>query len=58
MGLGLLGWILEKPTDDDRIAAILDAKPTAIWLSFGSDLGKYVKQVNFSTLSGFLALFD
>lgn len=49
MGFGLLAWILDKPTDDDRIATILDERPTAIWLSFGSDLGKYVKRVSQST---------
>ena len=45
MGFGLLGWILDRPTDDDRIVAILEERPTAIWLSFGPDLGKYVKKV-------------
>jgi len=45
MGFGLLGWILDKPTDDDRVIAILEGRPTAIWFSFGSDLGKYIKKV-------------
>ncbi|KAH8104768.1 2-nitropropane dioxygenase [Cristinia sonorae] len=46
MGFGLLGWLLDKSTDDDRVAAILEGRPTAIWLAFGEDIGKYIQKVH------------
>ncbi|THH29115.1 hypothetical protein EUX98_g5079 [Antrodiella citrinella] len=45
IGFGLVGWVLDGATDDDRVIATLEERPTAIWLSFGNDLGKYVKKV-------------
>ncbi|KAF4598666.1 hypothetical protein EYR38_007072 [Pleurotus pulmonarius] len=47
VGVGFIGWILDKtePSDDPRLPAVLAEKPAAIWLAFGSDLGKYVRQI-------------
>ncbi len=46
IGIGFIGWLLDKPTTEKRIEAALDQFPTAIWFSFGDDLGKYVEQVS------------
>lgn len=45
IGIGFIGWILDKPTTERRIEAALDELPAAIWFSFGDDLGQYVAQV-------------
>ncbi|KAJ3782861.1 2-nitropropane dioxygenase [Lentinula aff. detonsa] len=47
IGVGLLGWILDKTeaSDDPRIPAVLAERPVAIWFAFGVDLGKYVARV-------------
>ncbi|KAJ7153971.1 2-nitropropane dioxygenase [Mycena crocata] len=46
--LGFLGWILDRTetSDDPRLLALLDEKPTAVWFAFGDDLKKYVAQVH------------
>ncbi|KAJ3490688.1 hypothetical protein NLI96_g1250 [Meripilus lineatus] len=40
IGVGFIGWVLDKPSDDPRIQAALDQNPTAIWFAFGDDLGE------------------
>ncbi|KAJ3770544.1 2-nitropropane dioxygenase [Lentinula raphanica] len=47
IGVGLLGWILDKTetSDDPRIPVVLAQSPEAIWFAFGVNLGKYVAQV-------------
>jgi len=46
--IGFIGWILDmtEPSDDPRLLAILDEKPTAIWFAFSWDLDKYIAQVH------------
>jgi nitronate monooxygenase len=34
-----------EASNDQRIPTVLDELPAAIWLSFGDDLGKYIRQV-------------
>ncbi|KDR84325.1 hypothetical protein GALMADRAFT_111598 [Galerina marginata CBS 339.88] len=47
IGIGFIGWILEitEVSEDPRLPALLEEKPVAIWLAFGVDLGKYVRQI-------------
>ncbi|THG93971.1 hypothetical protein EW026_g7399 [Hermanssonia centrifuga] len=47
VGVGFLGWICDmtEASEDPRIGAVLDEKPTAVWFAFGNDLGKYVATV-------------
>lgn len=50
LGIGLLLWRLEAPHGDPALAqaflnVVLDAKPAAIWLSFGADFGGWVKRI-------------
>ena len=45
IGVGVLCWIADKPGNEKMVPAILAEHPKAIWLAFGTDLGKYVKQI-------------
>lgn len=47
VGMGFVGWVLDEfnTASDPRLTTVLDKAPVAIWLAFGSDLGKYVAQV-------------
>ena len=45
IGVGVLCWIADKHGNEGMIPAILGEHPKAIWLAFGTDLGKYVKQI-------------
>ncbi|KAJ3900490.1 2-nitropropane dioxygenase [Lentinula edodes] len=47
IGVGLLGWILDKTeiSEDPRLPAVLAERPIAVWFAFGLNLGKYVTQV-------------
>ncbi len=48
VGVGFITWILEKNTSegpDPRVTAVLNEHVKAIWLAFGNDNGRYVKQI-------------
>lgn len=45
IGVGVLCWIADKPGNEEMVLAILAEHPKAIWLAFGTDLSKYVKQI-------------
>ncbi|KAF8904303.1 2-nitropropane dioxygenase [Mucidula mucida] len=48
VGVGFITWILEKNTPegpDPRVTAVLNEHVKAIWLAFGNDNGRYVKQI-------------
>ena len=43
IGIGYLGWILDKDSDSqEKIALALEARVAAIWFAFGNDLGKWI----------------
>lgn len=46
-GVGLIGWILDETesSDDPRLPAVLEERPSVIWFAFGTNLGKYISQV-------------
>ncbi|KAF8890549.1 2-nitropropane dioxygenase [Gymnopilus junonius] len=44
IGVGMLGWVLDA-IPEQSLEAVLDEKPVAVWLAFGSDLGKYVTRI-------------
>ncbi|KAJ7704706.1 2-nitropropane dioxygenase [Mycena metata] len=48
IAVGFIGWILDRTeaTDDPRLGAVLDERPTAVWFAFGVDLYKYVDTVH------------
>lgn len=47
IGVGFLGWICDmtEASEDPRIGAVLDEKPTAVWFAFGNDLNKHIVRV-------------
>ena len=46
IGIGYLGWILDKDSDSqEKIALALEARVAAIWFAFGNDLGKWIEFV-------------
>ncbi|KIY66148.1 2-nitropropane dioxygenase [Cylindrobasidium torrendii FP15055 ss-10] len=49
VGVGFITWALEKDNlgdaPDPRISAVLRHDVRAVWLAFGGDTGKYVRQV-------------
>ena len=46
IGIGYLGWILDKDSDSqEKIALALEARVVAIWFAFGNDLGKWIEFV-------------
>lgn len=47
VGIGFVGCILDmfNTAADPRLKTVLDKTPSAVWLAYGKDLGKYVAQV-------------
>ncbi|OSX67985.1 hypothetical protein POSPLADRAFT_1176997 [Postia placenta MAD-698-R-SB12] len=47
VGFGFVGCILDmfNTAADPRLKTVLDKTPSAVWLAYGKDLGKYVAQV-------------
>lgn len=47
VGYGFVGCILDmfNTAADPRFSTVLDKVPSAVWLAYGKDLGKYVAQV-------------
>ena len=47
VGVGFIGWVLDQNEDaKERIIAVLEERPVAVWLSFGNDLEKYIRIVS------------
>ncbi|KAJ7219703.1 2-nitropropane dioxygenase [Mycena haematopus] len=48
VAVGFIGWILDRTeiSDDPRLIAVLDERPTAVWFAFGVNLEKYINQVH------------
>ena len=43
IGVGFLGWILDESSDSsEKIKVALEARVTAVWFSFGTDLEKWI----------------
>lgn len=47
VAFGFIGWILDmtEASPEPRLEKYLEEKPTGIWFAFGTDLGKYIRQV-------------
>lgn len=47
IGAGFIGWVGDRASESegDVLSTILEEHPKAIWLSFGIDLGKYVRRI-------------
>lgn len=47
LAVGFIGWILDttEKSEDPRIPAALDERPSAIWLAFGADLTPHIAAV-------------
>jgi len=47
LAVGFIGWILDttEKSEDPRIPASLDERPSAIWLAFGADLTPHIAAV-------------
>ncbi|KAK7681533.1 hypothetical protein QCA50_015265 [Cerrena zonata] len=46
IGVGFIGWVLDQNEGAaERIIAVLEERPVAIWLSFGDNLEKYIRLV-------------
>ncbi|PPQ98179.1 hypothetical protein CVT26_003225 [Gymnopilus dilepis] len=46
IGVGFLGWVLDRNPDDPILEEVLDEKPVAVCMAFGSDLGKYISRIH------------
>ncbi|KAH8116419.1 2-nitropropane dioxygenase [Phellopilus nigrolimitatus] len=47
IGVGFLGWTLDQPSSQtlEMLPIALDARVSAVWFSFGNDLGKWIRMV-------------
>lgn len=43
IGVGYLGWLLDKHNGEELISIALENRVQAIWLSFGDNLQKWIK---------------
>ncbi|CAL1712603.1 unnamed protein product [Somion occarium] len=45
-GVGFVGWVLDSaPNAEERIVAVLEERPVAVWLAFGDHLERYARIV-------------